>query len=101
MCHQCGISSHVRPKYPPPKSPRQHRSPPRNHAPSHQQLQKPTQAKKTWVPKKTTAREISSEGTTSANTFMQDLVRFLVLQLQKEGHDKEEDTRSPRGSKPT
>jgi hypothetical protein len=97
MCHQCGISSHVRPKCPPPKSPMQHRSPPRNHTPRHQQLQKPTQAKKTWVPKKTTAREISREGTTSANTFMQD----LALQLQKEGQDKEEDTHYPRGIRPT
>jgi hypothetical protein len=85
MCHQCGVSSHVRPKCSPPKSPRQHRSPPRNHTPRHQQLQKPTQAKKTWAPKKTTTREISSEGTSSTSTFMQDLVRFLTLQLQKEG----------------
>jgi hypothetical protein len=35
MCHQCGVSSHVRPKCSPPTSPRQHRSPPRNHTPRH------------------------------------------------------------------
>jgi hypothetical protein len=46
MCHQCGVSSHVRPKCSPSKSPRQHRSPPINHTPRHQQLQKPIQAKK-------------------------------------------------------
>jgi hypothetical protein len=56
--------------------------------------------KKTWVPKKTAAREISSEGKSSASTFMQDLVRFLTLQLKKEGQDKDEDTHSPRGSRP-
>jgi hypothetical protein len=101
MCHQCGVSSHIRPRYPPPKPPKHPRSPPRNHAPKLQQLQKPTQAKKTWVPKKTVAREISSEGTSSASTFMQDLVRFMTLQLHKEGQDKDEDTHSPRGNKPT
>jgi hypothetical protein len=52
MCHQCGVSSHIRPRCSPPKPPRHHRSSPRNHVPRHQQLQKPTQAKKTWVPKK-------------------------------------------------
>jgi hypothetical protein len=68
MCHQCGVSSHIRPKCPQPKSLRQHRSPPRNHVPKHQQLQKPSQGKKTWVPKKlymeeqkTAGREISYE----------------------------------------
>jgi hypothetical protein len=108
MCHQCGVSSHIRPKCPPPKSLRQHRSPPRNHVSTHQQLQKPTQAKKTWVPKnlymeeqKTTGKEISYEGTSSVSSFMQDLVRFLTLQLKKEGQDKDEDTHSSRGSKPT
>jgi hypothetical protein len=85
MCYQCGVSSHIGLRYPPPKPPKHHRSPPRNHVPKLQQLQKPTQVKKTWVPKKTAAREISSEGTSSASTFMQDLVRFLTLQLQKEG----------------
>jgi len=108
MCHQCGVSLHIRPKCPPPKSLRHHRSPPRNHAPKHQQLQKPTQAKKTWVPKtlcmeeqKTTRKEISYEATSSVNTFMQGLIRFLTLQLKKEGQDKDEDTHSPRGSRPT
>jgi len=108
MCHQCGVSSHIRPKCPPPKSLRQHRSPSRNHVPKHQQLQKPTQAKKTWVPKKlymeeqkTAGREISYEGTSSVNSFMQDLVRFLALQLKKKGQDKDKDTHSPRGSRPT
>jgi len=47
MCHRCGVSSHMRPKCPPPEPPRHHRSLPRNHAPRHQQLQKPIQAKKT------------------------------------------------------
>jgi hypothetical protein len=47
MCHQCGVSSLVRPKCPLPKPPKHHRSPPRNNAPRHQQLQKPIQAKKT------------------------------------------------------
>jgi hypothetical protein len=108
MRHQCGVSSHIRPKCPPPKSLRQHRSLPKNHAPKHQQLQKPRQAKKTWVPKtlcmeeqKTTGKEISYEGTSSVNSFMQDLVRFLALQLQKEGNDKDNDTHSPWGSRPT
>jgi hypothetical protein len=62
MCHQYGVSSHIRPRCPPPKPPKHHRSPPRNYVPKLQQLQKPTQAKKTWVPKKTAAREISREG---------------------------------------
>jgi hypothetical protein len=52
MCHQCGVSNHIRPRCPPPKPPRHHRSPPRNHVPRHQQLQKPTQAKRNRVPKK-------------------------------------------------
>jgi hypothetical protein len=74
MCHQCGVS---RPKCPPPKSLRLHRSLPRNHVPKHQQLQKPTQAKKTWAPKKlymeeqkTVGKEISYEGTSSVSSFM-------------------------------
>jgi hypothetical protein len=50
---------------------------------------------------KTAKREISYEGTSSVNSFMQDLVRYLTLQLKKEGQDKEEDTQSPRGSGPT
>jgi hypothetical protein len=99
--HQCGVSSHIRPRCPPPKPPKHYRSPPRNHVPKIQQLQKPTQAKKTWVPKKTAEREISSEETSSASSFMQDLVRFLTLQLKKEGLDKDEDTHSSRASKPT
>jgi hypothetical protein len=108
MCHQCGVSSHVRPKCSPPKPPKQHRSPPRNHAPRHQQLQKPIQAKNTWVPKKlylekqkTAESEICYEGNSPANSFMQDLVRFLTLQLKKEGQDKDEDTHSSRGSRHT
>jgi hypothetical protein len=47
ICHQCGVSSHIRPRCPPPKPSKQHRSPSRNHAPRHQQLQKPIQEKKT------------------------------------------------------
>jgi RNase P subunit RPR2 len=96
MCQQCGVSSHVKYRYPPLKHPK---SPPRNQVPKHQQPQKPTQAKKTWIPKKTTEREISDEGTHSASSFMQDLVRFLALQLKNEGQDKDEDTHSPRGSR--
>jgi hypothetical protein len=101
MCHQCGVSSHVRPRCPPLKPSKHPKSPPRNQVPKHQQLQKPTQAKKTWVPKKTAEREISGEGTPSVSSFMQDLVRFLALQLKIEGQDKDEDTHSPRGSRPT
>jgi len=108
MCHQCGVSSHVRPRFPPPKPPRHHGSPPRNHVPRHQQLQKPTQAKKTWVPKKlymekqkTVEREIFYEGTSSVSSFIQYLVRYLTLQLKKEGQDKKKGTHSPRGSEPT
>jgi hypothetical protein len=108
MCHQCGVSSHIRPRCPPPKPPKQHRSPPRNHDPKHQQLQKPIQAKRTWVPKKlymeeqkTVGRKISYEGTSSASSFMQDLVKFLALQLKKEGQDKDKDNHSMKGSRPT
>jgi hypothetical protein len=89
MCHQCGVS---RPRCPPPKPPRHHGSPRRNYVPRHQQLQKPTQAKRTWVPKKLymekqkiAEREIFYEGTSSVSSFMQDLVRYLTLQLKKEG----------------
>jgi hypothetical protein len=82
MCQQCGVSSHVRSRYPPLKHPK---SPPKNQVPKHQQLQKLTQAKKTWVPKQTPEKEISGEGTPSASSFMQDLVRFLALQLKNEG----------------
>jgi hypothetical protein len=49
---------------------------------------------------KTVEREISYEGTSSVSFFMQDLVRFLALQLKKEVQDKEEDTHSPRGNRP-
>jgi hypothetical protein len=108
MCHQCGVSSHVQPRYPLPKPPRHHGYPPKNHVPRHQQLQKPTQAKKTSVPKKpyvekhkTAEREIFYEGTSSVSSFMQDLVRYLTLQRNKEGQDKKEDTHPPRGSEPT
>jgi hypothetical protein len=108
MYHQCGVSSHIRPRCPPPKPPRHHRSLPRNNVPSHQLLQKPTQARKTWVPKKlymkeqkTAGKEISYEGTSSVSSFMQDLIRFLALQLKKEGQDKKEDIQPLRGSGPT
>jgi hypothetical protein len=93
MYQQYGVSSRVRSRYLPLKHPK---SPPINQVPKHQQLQKPTQAKKTWIPKKTTERKISGEGTPSSS-FMQDLVRFLALQLKSEGQDKDEDTHSPRG----
>jgi hypothetical protein len=54
MCHQCRVSSHVRPKGLPPqkKSPRHYGPPPKNPIPRHQQQQRPTLAKKAWVPKK-------------------------------------------------
>jgi hypothetical protein len=101
-------SSHVRPKCSPPKPPRQHISLPRNHAPRHQQLQKPIQAKMTWVPKKlylekqkTAESEICCEGDCPASSFMQYLVRFLALQLKKEVQDKNKDTHSPRGNRHT
>jgi hypothetical protein len=104
MCHQCGVSSHVRPMGPPPqkKSPR-HWPPPKNHIPRHLQQQRPTPTKKAWIPKKphverpkTLEKETFYEGTPSVSSFMQDLVRYLVLQLKKE-----EDAHSPRGSRPT
>jgi hypothetical protein len=108
MCHQCVVSSHVRPRCPPPKPSRHHGSLPRNHVPRYQQLQKPTQAKMTWVPKKlymekqkTVEREIFYEGTSSVSSFIQYLVRYLTLQLKKEGQDKKKGTHSPRGSEPT
>jgi len=108
MSHQCGVSSHVRPKGPPPKLPRHHEPPPRNPVPRHQLQQKPTPAKKTWAPKKlyiekqkTAEKEIFYEGTSSVSSFMQDLVRYLELQVKKGRHDKEEDTYSPRGRGPT
>jgi len=50
---------------------------------------------------KAARREISYEETSSVSSFMQDLVRFLALQLKKEGQDKKEDTHTPRGSGPT
>jgi hypothetical protein len=108
--HQCGVSSHVRPRGPPPqkKPPRYQGPPPRNPVPRYQQQQKPTPTKKTWVPKKsyveiqkTTEREIFYEGTPFVSSFMRDLVRYLKLQLNKGGQDKEEDTHSPRGSRST
>jgi hypothetical protein len=71
----------------------------------HQQLQKPTQAKRTWVPKKlymeeqkTAEREIVYEETSFVNSFMQDLFRYLTLQLKKEGQDKKEDTHPQGGA---
>jgi hypothetical protein len=105
MCHQCGVSSYIRPRCPPPKPPRNHRSPPINNVPRHQQLQKPTQARKTWVPKKlymeeqkTAGREISYEGTSLVSSFMKDLIRFLALQLKKEGQDRtRKRTSNPQG----
>jgi hypothetical protein len=101
MCHQCGVSNHVRPRCPPLKPSKHPKSPRRNQGLKHQQLQKPTQAKKTWVPKKSAEREISGEGTPFNSSFMQDLVRFMALQLKNEGQDKDEDTHSPRGSRLT
>jgi hypothetical protein len=50
--------------------------------------------------KKTAEREIFYEGTPFVNSFMRDLVRYLELQLNNGGQDKEEDTHSPRGSNP-
>jgi hypothetical protein len=108
LCLQYGVSSHVRPRCPPPKPPKHHASSPINHVPRNQQLQKPTQARRTWVPKKlyvekqkTAEREICFEGTSSVSSFMQDLVRYLTLQLKKEGQDEKEDTHPLRGSGPT
>jgi hypothetical protein len=108
MCHQCGVSSHVRPRGPPPKPPKHHGPLPRNPVPRHQQQQKPTPVKKTWVPKtlymekqKIGEKEIFYEGASSISSFMQDLVGYLELQLKKGRQDKEEDTHSPRGSGPT
>jgi hypothetical protein len=46
-------------------------------------------------------QKICYEGNSPASSFMQDLVRFLTLQLKKEGQDKDEDTHSPRVSRPT
>jgi hypothetical protein len=46
---------------------------------------------------KTAEREIFYEGTSSVNSFMQDLVKYLTLQLKKEGQDKKEDTHPPKG----
>jgi hypothetical protein len=50
---------------------------------------------------KTAEREIFYEGTPFVSSFMRDLVRYLELQLNKGGLDKEEDTHSPSGSGPT
>jgi hypothetical protein len=50
---------------------------------------------------KTAEKEIFYEGTSFVNSFMQDLVRYLELQLKKGRQDKEEDTHSQRGSRPT
>jgi hypothetical protein len=46
---------------------------------------------------KTVGREISYEGTSSISSFIQDLIRFLALQLKKEGQDKKEDIHPPKG----
>jgi hypothetical protein len=88
MCHQCGVSSHVRPRCPRPKPPRHHGPRPKNLVLRHQLQQKPTLAKKTWVPKKlyiekqkTAEKEIFYEGASSVSSFMQDLVRYLELSL--------------------
>jgi hypothetical protein len=79
ICHLCGVYNHVRPRGPPPqkKSFRHHGPPPRNPIPRYQQQQKPTAAKKTWLPKKPyvekqkiVEREISYEGTTFVSAFM-------------------------------
>jgi hypothetical protein len=50
---------------------------------------------------KTAEREIFYEGTSSVSSFMQDLVKYLTVQLKKEGQEKKEDTHPPRGSGPT
>jgi len=41
---------------------------------------------------KTAEKEIFYEGTSSVSSFMQDLVRYLELQLKKGRQDNEEDT---------
>jgi hypothetical protein len=46
-------------------------------------------------------REIFYEGTPFVSSFMRYLVRYLELQLNKGGQDKDEDTHSLRGSEPT
>jgi hypothetical protein len=46
-------------------------------------------------------REIIYEETSFVSSFMQDLVRYLTLQLKKEGKDKKKDTHPLRGSGPT
>jgi hypothetical protein len=51
--------------------------------------------------KKIAEKELFYEGTPFVSSFMRDLVRYLVLQLNKGGQDKEEDTHSLRGSVPT
>jgi hypothetical protein len=50
---------------------------------------------------KTAEREIFYEGISFVSSFMQDLVRYLTLQLKKEGQDKKEDTHPLRASGPT
>jgi hypothetical protein len=50
---------------------------------------------------KTAERDIFYEGTSSVSSFMQDLVKYLTVQLKKEGQEKKEDTHPPRGSGPT
>jgi hypothetical protein len=66
------------------------------------QQKKTSVSKKLYMEKQKTAeKEIFYEGTSSVSSFMQDLVRYLELQLKKGRHDKEEDTYSPRGSGPT
>jgi hypothetical protein len=90
------------------KLPRHYGPPPRNPIPRHQQQQRPTPAKKAWVPKKphrerpkTLEKKTFYEGTPFVSSFMRDLVRYLELQLKKRGQDKEEDAHSPKGSGPT
>jgi hypothetical protein len=50
---------------------------------------------------KTTKRDISYEGTSFVSSFMRDLVRYVELQLNKGGPDKEKDIYFPRRSGPT
>jgi hypothetical protein len=102
MCHQCGVSSHIRPKCHPPKPPRHHRSPPINHGPRHQQLQKPTQAKKTWVPKKLYIKEQKNARREISYEFLHTRSGQISSTTAKEGRTGQERGHPPpRGSRPT
>jgi hypothetical protein len=47
---------------------------------------------------KTAEREIVFEETSSVSSFMQDLVKYLTLQLKKEGQVKKKDTHPQGGA---